>query len=64
MGLATIALDSQPILADRRQMRATRDKGNVRPGRSERCAIRSTNAARADHGDAHALLLLNHPGAI
>src|SRR5207245_6358257 len=51
--LAAVPHDAQPVLADRREMRATRDKDDVRPGRRERRAIRSADPARADHRDAH-----------
>jgi hypothetical protein len=57
MGLSMIPFDASTVLADRREMRAAGDKGDVRPGRGGRGAVRSTDAARADHRDAHAPLL-------
>ena len=57
MGLAAIPLDAQPILTDRRKMGAACDKRDVRPGRRERRAIGSADAARPDHRDAHGPLL-------
>jgi hypothetical protein len=58
MGLAAIPLDTQPVLANRREMRAARDEGHIRPGAGERGAIGSADAAGADHGDAHPILLI------
>src|SRR5439155_3704138 len=59
MGRAAVALYPQPVLADRREMRAARDKGDIRSGCRERGAVGPTDAARADHRDAHPVLLFS-----
>src|ERR1700726_1293569 len=58
MGLATIALDAQPVLANRREMGAARNEDHICPGPGERGALGSADAAGADHGDAHPILLI------
>src|SRR5262249_44543323 len=56
MGLAAVPLDTQPILLDRREMGAARDKGHIRPGLGEGGAIGTADAAGADHRNAHTIL--------
>ncbi len=57
MGLAAIALDLETVLANCCEMGAARNEDHIRPGPGERGAIGPTDAAGADHGDAHPFLL-------
>jgi hypothetical protein len=58
MCFAAVPLDTQPVLAYRREMGAASEEDHVRPGLGERGTIGSADAAGADHGDAHANLLI------
>jgi hypothetical protein len=53
VGFAAIPFDAKSVLAHRREMRAARDKGHIRPGLGERSAVGPADAAGADHRDAH-----------
>ena len=53
MRLAAIAFDPEAVLADRREMRAARDEGDVRTGLGERRAVDSADPAGPDNRDAH-----------
>ena len=56
MILAAVALDPQAVLLHRGEMRAARDKGDIRPGLGESRAVDRADAAGADDRDAHASL--------
>jgi hypothetical protein len=57
MGVAAGALDPQPILPHRRQVRTARNEGHVRAGMRQSRAISASDATRADDCDPHALNL-------
>ena len=56
--LAAVALDPETVRLHRREMRAARDKGDVRPGLGQRGAVGPADPAGADDRDAHLLLPL------
>ncbi len=53
LGFAAVAFDPQAMLAHRREMRAARDKGDLRPRLGERGAVGAADPAGADNRDPH-----------